>query len=163
MTPLLNEEARAWADRVYPEFQYQVTATDVARFARATGETNPIHYDRAKAIMEGHADVVAPTMFPYVIRQHGAALVPQDELDLDGSPSADVPPLRTTRAMAGETKIEFGSRIVAGDTITVRKHLEDMYEKKGKSGPLVFVEMEFTFINQRGETVARETFTRIYR
>jgi hypothetical protein len=38
-----------------------------------------------------------------------------------------------------------------------------MYEKEGRSGPLVFVEMEFTFTNQRGEMVARENFTRIYR
>ena len=38
-----------------------------------------------------------------------------------------------------------------------------MYEKEGRSGPFVFVEMEFTFTNQRGGLVARENFTRIYR
>jgi hypothetical protein len=52
---------------------------------------------------------------------------------------------------------------VAGDVITVQKRLAQMYEKEGRSGPLVFVEMEFTFTNQRGEMVARESFTRIYR
>jgi hypothetical protein len=52
---------------------------------------------------------------------------------------------------------------VAGDVITVQKRLARMYEKEGRSGPLVFVEMEFTFTNQRGEMVARENFTRIYR
>lgn len=163
MTSLTTEEARAWAERAYPDFVFQVTSTDIARFARATGETNPIHYDRERAAAAGYSDVVAPTMFPYVVRQHGAALVPHAEIEADGSPRADVPPLRTRRAMAGETAIEFGSPIVAGDTITVRKRLADMYEKQGKSGPLVFVVMEFSFINQRGDTVARERFTRIYR
>ncbi len=137
--------------------------TDIARFARATGETDPIHFDPAAAIESGHADVVAPTMFPYAIRQHASALVPHDQLEPDGSPSADIPPLPTRRAMAGETAIEFGPPIVAGDTITVSKRLSDMYEKSGRTGPLVFVEMEFVFTNQRGETVATETFTRIYR
>lgn len=163
MTPLITEEAKAWADREYPDFDFQVTSTDIARFARATGETNPIHFDREQAVTAGYADVVAPTMFPYIIRQHGSALVPADELEPDGSPTADVPPLQTRRAMAGETAIEVGPPIVAGDTITVRKRLADMYEKQGKSGPLVFVEMEFSFTNQGGDTVAKERFTRIYR
>ena len=163
MTQVITDEARAWAEREYPTFEFQVTPTDIARFARATGETNPIHFDRDEAATAGYSDVVAPTMFPYVIRMHASALVPHDELEPDGSPSADVPPLTTRRAMAGETSIEFGESIVAGDVITVQKRLANMYEKEGRSGPLVFVEMEFVFTNQRGETVARESFTRIYR
>ena len=47
--------------------------------------------------------------------------------------------------------------------MTVGKRIVEMYEKEGRSGPLVFVTMEFTFTNQRGEMVAREQFTRIYR
>lgn len=160
---VITEEARSWADREYPSFDFQVTATDIAKFAHATGETNPIHFDREAAIAAGHDDMVAPTLFPYVVRMHASALVPTDQLEPDGSPSADVPPLPTRRAMAGETSIEFGVPVIAGDVITVRKRLADMYEKEGRSGPLVFVEMEFTFNNQRGALVARESFTRIYR
>jgi 3-methylfumaryl-CoA hydratase len=159
----ITEEARRWADRDYPRFEMQVTATDIARFAHATGETNPIHFDRDAAMAAGYPDVVAPTLFNYVVRMHASALVPADQLETDGSPTADVPPLPTRRAMAGETKVELGERVVAGDVITVEKKLARMYEKEGRSGPLVFVEMEFTFTNQRGEMVARENFTRIYR
>ncbi|HEU5113408.1 MAG TPA: MaoC family dehydratase N-terminal domain-containing protein [Acidimicrobiia bacterium] len=160
---VITEEARRWADRDYPRFEMQVTATDIARFAHATGETDPIHFDRETAIAAGYADVVAPTLFSYVIRMHASALVPPDQLELDGSPKADVPPLPTRRAMAGETSVALGERVVAGDVITVEKRLARMYEKEGRSGPLVFVEMEFTFTNQRGELVAKENFTRIYR
>ena len=160
---VITEEARRWADREYPRFEMKVTATDIARFAHATGETNPIHFDREAAMAAGYADVVAPTLFPYVVRMHASALVPSDQLELDGSPTADVPPLPTRRAMAGETSVVLGERVVAGDVITVEKRLADMYEKEGRSGPLVFVEMEFTFTNQRGELVAKENFTRIYR
>ena len=160
---VITEEARRWADREYPRFEMRVTATDIAKFAHATGETNPIHFDREAATAAGYPDVVAPTLFPYVVRMHASALVPPEELEADGSPSADVPPLTTRRAMAGETSVVFGKPILAGDLITVEKRLADMYEKEGRSGPLVFVEMEFTFTNQRGELVARESFTRIYR
>ena len=58
--------------------------------------------------------------------------------------------------MAGETSIEFGVPVVAGDVITVTKRLADMYEKEGRSGPLVFVEMEYEFTNQDDELVCRE-------
>jgi hydroxyacyl-ACP dehydratase HTD2-like protein with hotdog domain len=161
--PVITEEARRWADREYPTFDFQVTPTDIAKFAHGTGETNPIHFDRQAAVAAGYDDVVAPTLFPYVVRMHASALVPLDQLEPDGSPTADVPPLPTRRAMAGETSVEFGERVVAGDVITVQKRLAQMYEKEGRSGPLVFVEMEFIFTNQRGELVARENFTRIYR
>jgi len=158
---IITDEARAWANRTYPDFDYPVTSIDIARFARATGETNPVHYDPASAAQAGHDDVVAPTTFPYVIRMHASTL--DGELEPDGSPSGDVPPLPTKRAMAGETSISFGVPIVAGDVVTVSKRIADMYEKEGRSGSLVFVVMEFTFTNQRGENVATESFTRIYR
>lgn len=163
MTPLITDDVRAWADRKYPDFTFHVTATDIARFAHAIGETNPVHFDKDEASKAGYSDVVAPKMFPYLIRMHGSTLVSRDELELDGSPSGDVPPLATRRAMAGETSIHFGDPIVAGDVVTVNKRLASMYEKEGRSGQLVFVEMEFTLTNQRGEQVATETFTRIYR
>jgi acyl dehydratase len=159
--PVITKEARTWAEREFPDFDYPVTRIDIARFARATGETNPVHYDPETARQAGHEDVVAPTTFPYAIRMHASTL--NAELTPDGSPASDVPPLPTKRAMAGETSVTFGVPIVAGDTVTVRKRLADMYEKEGRSGPLVFVTMEYTFTNQRDETVAQELFTRIYR
>ncbi len=159
--PIITEEARAWADRSYPDFEYPVTRIDIARFARATGETDPVHYEPEAAAAAGYRDVLAPTMFPYSIRMHASNL--HGDLEPDGSASADVPPLPTRRAMAGETSITFGVPVVAGDVINVAKRLADMYEKEGRSGPLVFVTMEFTLTNQRRELVALEQFTRIYR
>lgn len=158
---MLGAEARLWAETEYPPYEFHVGRNDIARFARAIGETDPIHFDPEAARAAGHADVVAPTMFPYVIRMHAASL--EGDTTEDGSPGGDVPPIPTTRAMAGETQISFGVPIVAGDTITVSKRVADLYEKEGRSGALVFVDMEFTFTNQRNKMVAREIFTRIYR
>jgi acyl dehydratase len=160
---IITDEARSWAEKEFPRFDFTVTGRDIAQFAHATEATDPIHFDRAAARAAGFADVVAPALFPYVIRMQAYNLVDRAHLEPDGSPSADVPPLPTRRAMAGETSIEMGDPIVAGDIITVEKRLLDLYEKEGRSGPLVFVQMEFTFHNQHGRLVAREQFTRIYR
>jgi hydroxyacyl-ACP dehydratase HTD2-like protein with hotdog domain len=65
--------------------------------------------------------------------------------------------------MAGETTIDLGVPIHAGDTITLNKRIVELYEKTGRSGTLVFVKTEFVFTNQDGEQVMREHFTRIYR
>jgi acyl dehydratase len=160
---MITAEARAWAQEPFPDYTVTVSRTDIARYARAIGESDPIHFDAAAATAAGHADVVAPPYFPYTIRMQAANLLPKDDLAPDGSATADVPPLPTTRAMAGETEIEFGAPVAAGDTITLRKRIIDLYEKEGRSGALVFVVTEFTFTNQAGDLVMREAFTRIYR
>ena len=160
---VITEEAREWARREYPSYTMAVGRTDIQKYAHAIGESDPVYFDADAARAEGYADIVAPPFFPYVIRMHAAHVVGRDRLEPDGSASADVPPLPTTRAMAGEITIDLGEHVVAGDQITVTKRIVDMYEKEGRSGPLVFVTQEFTFTNQRGELVARERFTRIYR
>ena len=160
---LINDEARAWANTRFPDQTFEVGRSDIQRYAFAIGETDPIHVDPTAARAAGYADVVAPPLFPYVIRMHTSHLVPRSELAPDGSATADVPPVESTRAMAGEISLELGAPVVAGDTVTVAKRIAEMYEKQGRSGPLVFVTMEFEFTNQRGEMVARESFTRIYR
>jgi hydroxyacyl-ACP dehydratase HTD2-like protein with hotdog domain len=160
---VITGEAREWAQQEYPSYTMTVGRTDIQKYAHAIGETDPIYLDPDAARNAGYADVVAPPFFPYVIRMHAAHVVSRDRLEPDGSASADVPPLSTTRAMAGEITIDLGVPVVAGDDITVTKRIVDMYEKEGRSGPLVFVTQEFTFTNQRGELVGREQFTRIYR
>ena len=160
---LLNDEARDWAKEPFAPYEVTVSATDIARYARAIGETNPIHYDEEAAYAAGHSAVIAPPYFPYTIRMQAANLRHRSELEPDGSSSEDVPPIETTRAMAGETKIEMGVPVAAGDTITLEKRVVDIYEKSGRSGDLVFVVQEFRFTNQNGALVMREEFTRIYR
>lgn len=160
---LLNDEARAWAKQPFAQYQVTVSRNDIARYARAIGETDPIHFDPEAARNAGFVDVVAPPYFPYTIRMQAANLRDRADLEPDGSSSEDVPPVETTRAMAGETTIEMGVPVVAGDVITLDKRIVDLYEKSGRSGDLVFVVQEFRFTNQRGDLAMREEFTRIYR
>ncbi|MPZ72582.1 MAG: hypothetical protein GEU74_05020 [Nitriliruptorales bacterium] len=160
---VITDEARRWADRTYPAVEFTVDARDIAKYAHAVGADDPVHFDKSAAMAVGYRDVVAPSTFCYVVRMQAYNLVGRSRLEPDGSPSDDVPPLPTRRAMAGETTLDIQRPVTAGDVITVTKRLLGMHEKSGRSGPLVFVEMEFTYTDQNGDIVARERFTRIYR
>lgn len=160
---LITEQARRWAAEPFEPSVFEVGRNDILRFARAIGATDGVHTDSDAARAAGYRDLLAPPFFPYVIRMHAANLAGRDRLEADGSATEDVPPLDAKRAMAGETEIEMGVPVVAGDTITLHKEIIDLYEKIGRSGPMAFVKTQFTFINQHGELVMRERFTRIYR
>ncbi|WP_394930885.1 MaoC family dehydratase N-terminal domain-containing protein [uncultured Ilumatobacter sp.] len=159
---VITEQARQWATEPFEQHETTVSRTDIARYARAVGETNPVYYDVEAAKRAGHPDVLAPAYFPYTIRMQAAHLIARSDLEPDGSSSADVPPLPTNRAMAGETRLEMGALIHAGDKITLNKRIVDLYEKSGRSGALIFVTTEFVFANQLSEMVMNERFTRIY-
>lgn len=160
---VITPEGRAWADRDYPAIELTVSRADVARFAHASGEADPVHYDLDAARAAGHPDVLAPPMFCVALRVSTFALRPTSELEPDGWPSEDIPPLVTRRGMAGETKLTLHGEIYAGDTVTVSKRLIEMTEKQGRSGPLVLMTFEYRYESDRAGLVAVEIFTRILR
>ncbi len=162
-SPLITDQARRWAAEPFVPVVFEVGRNDIRRYAHAIGATDPVHIDPAAARAAGYRDLLAPPYFPYVVRMHGAHLTDRSGLEPDGSATEDVPPLEVERAMAGETEIEMGVPVVAGDTITLHKEIVDLYEKVGRSGPMAFVKTQFTFWNQQSEMVMRERFTRIYR
>ncbi len=159
----ITDEARRWAQRPFAERTFQVGRNDIMRFAYAIGATDAVHTDVSAARTAGYRDLLAPAYFPYTLRMHASNLTERHNLELDGSASEDVPPLDTKRAMAGETEIEFGSPVFAGDVITVSKRIVDLYEKHGRSGTMVFVKTEFKYSNQHDEIIMSERFTRIFR
>ena len=159
---VITQEAREWAARSYPDVTVEVTARDIAKFAHATGETDPMYFDAEAARAAGFRDIVAPQMFYLLLRSEPHHLRPRGELGVDGSATEDLPPLALTRAMAGETRLEFYGRFVAGDVVTCRKRLVDITEKQGRSGPLVFLQFEYRY-HVEGRTVTLERFTRIMR
>ena len=160
---LITGQARRWAAEPFEPATFEVGRNDIMRYAYAIGATDRVHTDAEAARAAGYRDLLAPPYFPYVIRMHAAHLGGRDRLELDGSATEDVPPLDVHRAMAGETEIELGVPVFAGDTITLHKEIVDIYEKVGRSGPMAFVKTQFTFWNQHDELVMRERFTRIYR
>ena len=65
--------------------------------------------------------------------------------------------------MAGGLEIEYLKPIHPGDWLTSTRKLTDIYEKKGRSGPLIFYEVIMEIHNDDDELVIREKMTRILR
>jgi hypothetical protein len=63
----------------------------------------------------------------------------------------------------GGNRFELLEPVHAGDEITSRSKIADVYEKTGSSGSLLFIVFETTYVNQRGATVARVRGTAIRR
>ena len=140
--------------------QYDVTRRDIKRFSQAIGETNPIHFDEDYAKSSKYGTIVAPPLFCQMFTFED---VPADRLPSDGSPIEMDVPLPAKRTVGGASSYEIFRRVKAGDRITVKSTLRDVFTKEGKSGELYFVVVETEFSNQRKEPIAKETATYIKR
>ena len=55
----------------------------------------------------------------------------------------------------GGNRFEYFVPVMAGDQITARSHVADVYDKAGATGSMLFIVFETDYKNQRGELVAR--------
>lgn len=160
---LITEEIRAWIGRETGPWTIEVTPRDVKRFAVATDDLNPLYLDEEYARKSRYGGLIAPPLF------YMAPLtepVPESQLRPDGLPyegKFPIPPTPLPRLMDGGTEIEFFTPIRVGDTLTGRSKIVDIYQKDGRTGPLIFVVRETTYTNQRGEIVLVEKGTAILR
>ena len=107
--------------KIYEPTLYAVGREKIKEYARAVGETNPVHLDVEAARAAGYADVVAPPMFAVV---YSAPSV--------GPPIFD-PEIEMNFAMMvhGGQEFVWGPLVVAGDEITTTASVKDIYEHKG--------------------------------
>jgi acyl dehydratase len=135
--------------KTYEPILYAVGREKIREYARAVGETNPVHLDLDAARAAGYADLVAPPMFAVV---YSAPSV--------GPPIFD-PEIGLNFAMMvhGGQQFEWGPVVVAGDEITTATSVKDISERDGR-GYYVF---ESISTNQRGEQACRGTWTNIVR
>jgi acyl dehydratase len=135
--------------KTYDPVNYAVGREKIREYARAVGETNPVHLELDAARAAGYADLVAPPMFAVV---YSAPAV--------GPPIFD-PELELNFAMMvhGGQEFVWGEPVVAGDEIDTVASVKDIHEADGR-GYYVF---ESVSRNQRGEEVCRGTWTNIVR
>ena len=153
----------AWAREPAPSRTVVVDRKDIQRFAVATGAKDPVHFDPVEARNQGYRDIIAPPLFYVSLRTSIFNLVHQDELHEEGTPLDGLPPIEFSQAMAGETRAELHMPFQAGDEVTCTRSVHDMYEKQGRSGPLVFVVFEYRYADIQEEPFVLEYFTRIFR
>ncbi len=110
------------AGRTYPPTEpYEVGVEKIREFADAIGDPNPAYRDREAAKALGHADVIAPPTFAFVLTFRASRqLVDDPELGIDYS-----------RVVHGDQRFEYARPVRAGDALTVAVTLETVRSAGG--------------------------------
>lgn len=126
---------RDWTGFTFDTAEFEVHADDLLGFALACGEAAPCYTDPK------HADFRAVPNYPS--RYVGRRVLPDNFPRLGGGYGFD----------AGKCVTPLAP-IRAGDKITARSQIHDVYTKTGRSGTMLFIVHRMEFQNQRGEPVS---------
>lgn len=137
-----------------PTLEYRVELGQLRFFSKTMGETNPIYFDEEAAQSAGYRSIIAPPTFAFSCVR-GAA----DQLPL--VTALDLSDDEIGRSLHGEQRFHFGEPICAGDCISINEKIIDIYEKKKKTGTLLFAVSESQLRNQLNEFVAGMTMVLI--
>ncbi len=127
------------------------------QYSLAIGDFNPLYTDRDFARSHGIPDVMAPPTlicdtWQFVegdIDDEGRQLALKDDLGLGG--------------LRAGNSYEFFQPVHPGDIVTAKRKTKDVYEKTGRSGRLLFWEVETAYYNQRDELLATNVETMFLR
>ena len=133
---------KKWIGHILPVSEMALDRSRLRFFAKAIGETAPEYTDVQAAQSAGYADLPAPPTFLFGAELDSGAT---DEL----LTLLDVP---IAKLLHGEQSFTYHRSACAGDTITVRSEIGDIYDKK--NGALEFVVKTSRATNQKSELVA---------
>lgn len=129
------EELRArYLKQTFDEREFEVDADDIVDFSLACGETLPRYTDKRAP------DFQAPPTF--AARFHGRRMLPPD-LPLEGHI-----PLDAGKAVMPRKAIRAGEKLVG------RSYLNEIYEKTGRSGRMVFLVSRMELYDEQGEVAS---------
>jgi acyl dehydratase len=129
-----------------PEKVMEVEKGAIRRFADAIGDNNPLYHDEEHTKKSRHGALVAPPTFIFTMTM---GMAPHYQWDFGRV------------GIHGGEEYEYLKPIKAGDTITCKTKIADIYEKDGKRGKMAFMILESLLENQHGEVVSRIKRTRI--
>ena len=133
--------------KTYPPLQMDVEKQRLRFFAKATGQTDPVYFDEEAAKAAGHPTLLAPPTFlttvPVESRTPFQFL---DELNID-----------LARVLHGGQSYSYHVPVYAGDRITLKRKIKDVYHRRGSN--VQFVVLKETYTNQHDQLVASSTIT----
>ena len=154
------------------EATHPVEASEVRRFHHATMDPAPRYWDETWARRSRYGFVVAPPAFPvHAFRRAADApdpLAPDAEPDFGGMskqlrPGLPIVNVPLERMLNGGYEYEFFRYARRGERIFRRSRYRDIYQREGKSGPMVFILVEETYTTESDELLLRTINTIILR
>ncbi len=155
-----------WVESTHP-----VEAGEVRRFHHATMDDAPRYWNEEWAAASRYQGVVAPPGFPvHAFRRPANTSDPLDDMnkpDFDGLsrsfsglPAVEVP---LPRDLNGGYEYELYRYARVGEKVLRQARYKDIVQRDGRSGPMVFVIIEETYVNEAGEKLLKVTNTQIMR
>jgi hypothetical protein len=130
----LAEVKGRWLGFEFDTREFRISKEMILEYASVVGESDPRYCDPS------HADFQAAPTLPNLFM--GGRVLPEG-----------FPRFARRGFDAGKCVIPKAA-IRAGDVLVGRSHVEDIYEKTGRSGPMYFIVHRMEFSNQRGELVS---------
>lgn len=115
---------------------HEVSKEQMIAYAKAVGETDPLYLDEKAAKAGPYGIIIAPPLF-YNMLSLQPGLDPKVKFGTSGFD-------------AGQ-HAEFFEPMRAGDTISAKTQVADVYAKTGRTGTMVFTVRRTTYINQKDE------------
>ena len=142
---------RSLIGKTYPPFYSDVTEEKIRLFAKATGQTNPIHFLIKSAQKEGYPSLLAPLTFLTTVSYEQED--PYKYLkDLN---------IELGQFLHANQEYTYFSPVCAGDRIKMESKLSDLFDKRG--GRLQFLVFRSTYTNQDKVIVAKSKTTLVVR
>ena len=130
----------------YSPISFKVTKNKLVSFASATGQNSPIYFDIKAAKDHGYKTMIAPPTFLTVISmEQDQPYKYLEELNI---------PL--DRLFHAAQEYNYYMPIYLGDTITMTKKIEDIYDKK--NGTLHFISFLSNYINHDNSRWSYKTY-----
>ena len=131
--------------------RYPVAEIDIARWAQAMHNPNPLYFDASYAAESRFGKAVGPFSFTVACGDgHGATPAIQGHIE------------GTHMLFGGDEWWFYGPRIFAGDRLSTDRMLFDYKVSHTKfAGPTMFSRGDTNYVNERGEFVAKQRSTSI--
>jgi acyl dehydratase len=128
-----------------------VHPNDIRRWVQGMQNPNPLHFDDAWAAASRFGEIVAPQSFAVCCSDsHGAGPAIQGHIP------------GTHMIFGGDEWWFWGPRVRPGDRLTLERMLFDYKVRDTKfAGPTMFSRGDTTYVNQRGEIVAKQRSTSV--
>ncbi|MEE9490988.1 MAG: MaoC family dehydratase N-terminal domain-containing protein [Dehalococcoidia bacterium] len=127
----------------------------IRRYAEAVGDPNPLYCDMEYAKNSRYGELICPPGF-----FGWPTKVSSGVMEVMGALFGALFKAGLVRILDGGREYEFLLPVHAGDTLAWYAKFADVREREGKTGKMVFLTTEITYINQHGDLVAkvRQTF-----
>ena len=149
---VLTEALKKMIGKEEPLLVYKVEEGSIQRYARAVGDSNPMHGDVEYAAQSSFGRLEAPPGFVGWPVSSGFDMFQfVEKLIAAGAPRGN---------LDGGVEYEFLAPIGAGDTLAALIRIESIVGKETKMGPTMVTTVSTTYTNQRGAVamIARQTF-----